>query len=174
MARERRYHTATLLPDGMVLVAGDYAGDAFSNSAELYDPRTRTWTPTGSMIHGRWDFTAALLRDGTVLVAGTEGDSTRSAELYDPRTGTWTATGTMVEARHWPTATLLPDGTVLIAGGENGMNGIHEVASAELYDSRRRTWIATASMAAARRLHTATLLPDGTVLVAGEIRRRLS
>ena len=168
MARERRYHTATLLPDGKVLVAGDYAGDAFSNSAELYDPRTRTWTPTGSMIHGRWDFTATLLPDGTVLVAGTEGDSTRSAELYDPRTGTWTATGTMVEARHWPTATLLPDGTVLIAGGENGMNGIHEVASAELYDPRSRTWTASASMEVARRLHTATLLPDGTVLVAGE------
>ena len=168
MARTRHYHTATLLPDGMVLVAGDYAGDAFSNSAELYDPRTRTWTTTGSMIHGRWDFTATLLPDGTVLVAGTEGDSTKSAELYDARTGTWTATGTMVEARNWSTATLLPDGTVLVAGGDNSINGIaHEVASAELYDPRRRTWIETASMDVARRLHTATLLPDGTVLVAG-------
>ena len=74
----------------------------------------------------------------------------------------------MVEARNWSAATLLPDGTVLVAGGDNGINGIaHEVASAELYDPRSRTWIATAPMDAARRLHTATLLPDGTVLVAG-------
>jgi uncharacterized delta-60 repeat protein len=170
MVRARHYHTATLLPDGMVLVAGDFAGDAFS--AELYDPRTGTWTPTGSMIHGRWDFTATLLPDGSVLVAGTESDSTRSAELYDPRTGRWTATGTMIDARHFATATLLPDGTVLVAGGENGMSGIpHEVASAELYDPRSRAWTPTASMEVARRNHTATLLPDGTVLVAGGVVR---
>jgi WD40 repeat protein len=165
MVKGRHYHTATLLSDGRVLVAGDYAD--FASSAELYDPRTGTWTATGSMIHGRWDYTATLLPDGTVLVAGTEGD--RSAELYDPRSGIWTATGSMMAARHMHTATLLPNGTVLVTGGGDGTvdGGNLAQASAELYDPSSGRWTATAIMDAARRMHTATLLPDGTVLVAG-------
>ncbi len=167
MVTGHRAHTATLLPDGTVLVAGDAVD--FSSSAELYDPRTGTWTATGSMSQGSWDDTATLLPDGTVLVAGTEGAN--SAELYDPRTRTWTATGSMSQARSQHAATLLPDGTVLVTGGNDGIVDGDDpaVASAELYDPVSGRWTTTANMNTARRLHTATRLPDGAVLVAGGV-----
>jgi WD40 repeat protein len=169
MVHEHDRHTATLLPDGTVLVAGG----GQTAVAELYDPRTDTWTATGPMAHGHWDCTATLLPDGTVLVAG--GESTRSAELYDPHTGLWTETGSMsFYAQH--TATLLPDGLVLVTGGGGGNGSLEEAAQvegldfakpAELYDPRTGTWTKTASMSIKRGGHTATLLPDGRVLVAG-------
>jgi hypothetical protein len=85
--------TATVLRDGTVLVAGgrDPSGRTLA-SAELYDPRSRTWTPTTSMHVRRWHHTATLFLDGTVLVAGgtRSGDATGSPERYDPRSATWT------------------------------------------------------------------------------------
>ena len=111
----RTFHTATLLPDGEVLVAG--GEDSNSNrlaNAELYDPTTGTWTATGSLNTARSGHTATLLPDGKVLVAGgfeSESDNfLASAELYDPATGSWTATGSLNTARAGQTATLLPDG----------------------------------------------------------------
>ena len=104
MAIPRSEHTATLLPNGQVLVAGGYAGFIGRTlaSAELYDPATGTWTATGSMATARSDHTATLLPNGQVLVAG--GIDTTgflaSAELYDPATGVWTATGSMATARY--------------------------------------------------------------------------
>ena len=97
----RAFHTATLLRDGRVLVAGGYT-DSASRSAELYDPRSRTWTPTGDLITARNAHTATLLLDGKVLVAGgsrTNAAPIREAELYDPATGTWTSAGNLRQAR---------------------------------------------------------------------------
>jgi hypothetical protein len=108
-----------------------------------------------------------------VLVAGgsifSGPGSLASAELYDPDSGTWTATGSMSQARSFITATLLRDGRVLVAGGGvDGEVGIQPLASAELYDPDSGTWRATGSMHAARgRLHTETLLAEGTVLATG-------
>src|SRR3990170_4104235 len=90
MAAARDGHTATLLPDGTVLVAGGVGTSGELASAELYDPRSGTWVPTGNMIETRFTHTATLLRDGTVLVAGGfsgggSGSTPASAELYDPR-----------------------------------------------------------------------------------------
>src|SRR6266513_940850 len=97
----RRSHTATLLPNGMLLVAGGVAFSGPFASAELYDPASGTWTATGSLGTARYLHTTTLLPDGKVLVAG--GRSTTitvaSAELYDPASGTWTATGSIVIGR---------------------------------------------------------------------------
>jgi deoxycytidylate deaminase len=164
MGNARREHTATLLPNGRVLVAGG-TGPSYLSSAELYDPGTGTWTATGSMGTARRDHTATLLANGKVLVAGGyNGSYLSNAELYDPGTGTWTATGSLGTARTAHTATLLPNGKVLVAGG-SGSSGY--LRSAELYDPGRGIWVATVSMGTARRNPTATLLPNDKVLVAG-------
>jgi len=182
----RHYHTATLLTDGRVLVAGGAGSDVGSNSlvasAELYDPSSGTWTATGRMGGIRIGHTAGLLPDGTVLVAGGgsyiggNGSPLASAELYVPSSGQWTTTGGMLEARHGHTATPLPDGTVLAAGGfgssSEEVSPINtSLASAELYDRRSGSWTATGTMDEGRAKHTATLLSDGTVLVARPLSR---
>jgi hypothetical protein len=181
MMEARVDFTATLLPDGRVLVTGGDRGfDAVPRalaSAELYDPATGTWTATASMSTGRYRHTATLLPNGKVLVAGGNVDSSgslgvrcclASAELYDPSTGLWTATGSMIDARVAHTATLLLDGTVLVAGGANAL-GIPP--GAELYDPASGRWTATGSMDdannPARYDHSATLLRDGRVFVIG-------
>ena len=128
----RSRHTATLLPNGKVLVAGGNNGPALS-SAELYDPATGTWTATGSLGTARERPTATLLPNGKVLVAGgasNQSNFLNSAELYDPATGTWAATGSLGTARAYHTATLLPNGKVLVAGGSN--NAFQVFSSTEL------------------------------------------
>ena len=66
----RFHHTATLLPDGRVLVVGGESGHDPLASAELYDPATGTWSDTGSLRTARDSHTATLLPNGMVLVAG--------------------------------------------------------------------------------------------------------
>ncbi|KFA91674.1 Kelch repeat-containing protein, partial [Archangium violaceum] len=121
MTSRRMDHTATLLPSGKVLVAGGYVhvsdtsdSNGPSATAELYEPATGTWSPTGSMLSPRQYHTATLLPSGKVLVTG-GGDN--SGELYDPVTGTWARTDAMSTSRGKHTATLLPSGKVLVAGG---------------------------------------------------------
>src|SRR6266436_6398683 len=92
----RYWHTATLLPNGKVLVAGGYDGVNYLSSAELYDPATGTWTATGSLGAARAAHTATLLPNGMVLVAGGDDSSFNrlaSAELYAPASGSWSVTG---------------------------------------------------------------------------------
>ena len=173
MATARRFHTATLLPSGKVLVAGgDDSGSALA-SAELYDPSTATFSPTGNMTVPREGPTATLLSNGKVLIAGgsdASGAAVASAELYDPSTGTFTATpGSMTAARAAHTATLLPSGKVLIAGGDvffYNRSG-QSLASAEIFDPGTGMFTATGSMTVPRESHTATLLSSGKVLIAG-------
>jgi hypothetical protein len=127
------------LTNGKVLVAGGYCEDinpGSSAGAELYDPSTGTFTPTGDMTAGRDFHTATPLGDGTVLIAGGMPIAvSTTAELYDPATGMFSRTGNMTTSRLWGhTSTLLLDGTVLIAGGvDNGSLNGGVLASAELY-----------------------------------------
>ncbi|WP_437759300.1 kelch repeat-containing protein [Sorangium sp. So ce1389] len=166
MNSARADHTATLLPDGRLLVAGGYGPEGSLDSAELFDPASGGWSLLSSMVTARTAHTATLLPDGRVLIAGGEGPGgvLDSAELFDPASGGWSLLPPMLAARADHTATLLPDGRVLVAGGadpEGALNG------AELFDPGSGTWVAVRRMAAARTDHTATLLPDGQVLVAG-------
>jgi len=107
-----------------------------------------------------------------VLLAGgnsfdTYGSPLASAELYDPGTGTFSATGSMTAARKYHSATLLPNGMVLVAGGNGGHLGTTFWANAELYDPASGIFASTGSMTVGKWAHTATLLQNGTVLVAG-------
>ncbi|HJW23081.1 MAG TPA: kelch repeat-containing protein, partial [Candidatus Limnocylindrales bacterium] len=138
-------------------------------SAELYDPKAGTFSPTGSMAAPRGWQTATLLTDGRVLVAGGEQARTdlARAEIYNPKTGTFSPTGSMTVGRVYHAATLLSDGRVLVVGGGSDYSGDKFLASAELYDPHTGTWTATGSMADQRNLLTVTLLDNGRVLVAG-------
>ena len=171
-------HTATLLSNGTVLIAGGYTSTlanppAFTTdlaNAELYDPTTLSFAATGNMTTARGYHTATLLNNGQALItggAGANGGVLASAELYDPTTGVFTATGSMTTARNGHTATLLSNGQVLITGGNNGSSSSSYLASAEIYDPTTGVFTATGSMSVARMSDTATLLNDGQVLVAG-------
>jgi hypothetical protein len=125
---------------------------------------------TGSLNVPREVATATLLRDGTVLVTGgtnTGGFAMASSETYDPSNGRFTLAGSMNTARIGHTATLLPSGKVLIAGGSQQWSTTPTFRSAELYDPVTRTFTYTGSLNVARYVHTATLLPNGKVLIAG-------
>jgi hypothetical protein len=172
MTRQRAAHTATLLPNGKVLVAGGFAGDEQSlASAELFDLATGIFASAGDMSAPRVGHTATLLPNGKVLIAGGyNGNYLASAELYDPAAGTFTSTSRMVTARNGHVAILLPNGKVLLAGGVGV--GWTFLADAELYDPATNTFTATGNMLAARESHTATLLANGKVLIAGGHRGR--
>jgi hypothetical protein len=151
MTTARSGHTAVLLLDGRVLIAG---GDA-AGSAELYDPSSGTFVLSGRMIEPRYYQTATRLANGQVLIAGGSNDST--GELYDPATGMFSLTGEMRTHQNWQVAALLASGLVLVAGD----------VDAELYDPATGTFLPAGPYASRSRGTTATLLADGRVLLVG-------
>jgi N-acetylneuraminic acid mutarotase len=152
--------TATLLPNGSVVVAGGGYGISQNTVQIFVSTNTTSITNTSSMAVARASHTATLLPNGLVLVP-----SSPNSELYNPATGTWSNTASLNTGRTSHTATMLPNGKLLVAGGvDSGLNGL---ASAELYDFSSRTWTNTGSMTTSRQTHTATLLLNGRVLVAG-------
>ena len=175
---QRSYHTATLLQNGNVLVAGGWPGGSGAlDSAELYDPSTSTWSRTGNLVTGRYWHTATQLQNGKVLVAGglldvapNRGQIEASAELYDPIEGIWTRTGDLNEVHSSHTATQMQDGKVLVASGDNPYDNYDENnGTAEIYDPGTATWSNTGNLRVIRNSHTATLLPSGKVLVTGGV-----
>ena len=173
MTTPRVYHTATLLQDGTVLVAGGENNGTVTASAEIYSPATNTWAVTGSMANAREGHTATLLSNGQVLVVG--GGAGATAEIYDPTAETWTATGSLNVIRQGQTASLLQNGMVLVAGGccttvtPPGYSTPVSAAltSSELWNPATGQWTLTGNMVNMHSNHTANVLSDGTVLVAG-------
>ena len=183
----RRDHTATLLPDGWVLVVGgsDQAGQALA-SAELYNPATGVWSTVGSLSTARFRHTATLISGGRVLIAGGEDNfylpkfTSTEIFVYDSvsHTGSFVAGPEMSAGRADHTATLLIDGRVLVAGGWNtSLQGY----DAELYtpDSGVGSFAATGAMQQRRVGHGAALLTcppstscawGGQVLIAGGVK----
>lgn len=167
-------HTATLLPNGEVLVAGGFALPVNGNAmVERYDPAKNSWRAAAPMFTPRVGHTATLLRDGQVLVAGGSPDARNtglaSAERYDPLSDRWLPASAMNTTRVGHTATLLPDGRVLVVGGTTLAGGVGQyLASAELYDPATNRWTATGALATPRSGHQAVLLATGQVLVMAE------
>ena len=123
------------------------------------------------MIHTPASLPATLLRDGTVLVGDISNDNpdnpSYGAELYDPGTGTWSSTGNPLPLGYADTATLLDDGRVLVTGYNDCCIQKGQTVESQVYDPDTGTWSATGKMVTPRYNHTATLLPDGRVLVSG-------
>jgi N-acetylneuraminic acid mutarotase len=161
------------LRDGRVLATGDIGtwqeDFVITGIAEAYDPATGRWSGAGRMITPRVGHTMTLLDDGTVLVAGglDQYDMPVGAEIYDPVANRWEIAPPMRTLRFGHTATRLPDGSVLVAGGSDDDFYGAAIAGAERYDPVQREWLDASQLSAARYHHTATLLPDGEVLVVG-------
>ena len=174
----RASHTATVLTDGRVLIAGGLNGNTALASAVLIDPVSGAVRATGSLQQPRGRHTATLLKDGRVLIAGgfaVSGSMTTtpmdSAEIYDPASGQFTAVGNMTSARAYHAAALLPDGRVLICGGAGAVSGTGVTPllnTAELFDPATGRFTAAANMMAMRSGHTATTLDTGQVLVTSQ------
>lgn len=166
MNSPRAGHTATLLGDGTVLLAGGESQDEAVKYAEIYLPGSHQYIPTGDLAINRSEHTATLLSDGAVLIVG-GADGAAPAELYDPLKQSFSKLPGRLKARLLHTATRLKDGKVLITGGKRRPGSQTPMDSAEIYDPIYRTFTATGDLKRARHSHSATLLGNGKVLIAG-------
>jgi len=170
MATARRGHTATRLADGRVLIAGGVTccgvdGEIIVGTAEIYDPATGQFQPTGSMATPRAFHAATLLADGRVLVTGgfvaVDGSTTGSGEVYDQSTGQFSPAGAMQVGRVVHSAILLTDGRVLV------LSGLQASAATDIFDPTEGRWSPGPTLEPAWAASTATLLRNGKVLVFG-------
>ena len=169
LAVARHLHTANLLPNGNVIITGGL-GAAVLNSTEIYDPATGLWTTVADMATARQQHTATVLADGRLLaVAGFGTAALSSAELYDAALNTWSPAASLASARRLHSATLIPGGKVLVTGGTASLTlpASSSVAASQIYDPALNLWASAATLAAGRNQHTATLLNNDRVLVAG-------
>jgi len=173
MTTARAGHTATILPDFKVLIAG--GGDANGTvlaSTEIYDPTQETFSRAANLTVPRQGHIAAVLSDGKILIAGGatagphHGTGLSSAEDYDLETGKFSPRGNMHARRVRAAVTTLRDGSPLVTGGTDGD---HSLDSAETYSVLTGKWTLVGKMASPRVSHTSTLLQDGRVLIVGGV-----
>lgn len=172
MATVRAGHTATLLPNGSVLVAGGQTSFSTETAAvEVYDPVTETWIAVGNMTEERENHTATLLANGKVLVAGGYNHSgggvtfTASMDVFDPAANTWTRMPTsLATPRAQHAAALLPDGNLLLIGGTSKLGPLN-TAERVAIDGSGTTLEASPVVG---NVTVATTLPDGTILACGD------
>jgi hypothetical protein len=178
MSVDRGFHTATVISGGRVLVTGGKNSTAglpatARATTEIYTISTGAWSAGPTMLAARTNHTATLLNDGRVLVVGGQDGTLPlgSAEILDPSltVPSWTAAAPLTTPRRNHTATLLPDGTVLVTGGDDAAATLAYLTSTEIYAPAAGpgAWTAGPVMTHTRSTHTATLLNNGTVLVAG-------
>ena len=184
MSLTRGTHTATLLGDGRILIAGgdDASGrlDAITDTAEIFDPSTGRWDQAGAMSWQRTAHAAVALNDGRALLVGGAGVKQTDiqqqgqslplleAETFDPSTDTWSLAGEISIPREGLAIAKLADGNILISGGDNGSGEDDSVVNtAEVFDAASGIWSLTASMSISRQGHSAVLLRNGAVLVSG-------
>lgn len=176
MSVTRSGASAVELPDGRILVAGGDNGyppnEGDQWSADIYDPATKVFTPTGRMSEGRSDASATRLPDGRVLILGgrQSGNLLGGAELFDPATGTFTSANQMGTRRAGQAAVLLPDGRVAIIGGETEPGIVNGSVAAkpdvEYFDPATGQYAAGPSDPDLSWLDpSATVLPDGQILI---------
>jgi hypothetical protein len=182
MGKARRLHSVTLLQDGRVLIAGGFVccvvegqtvRETATDSAEIFDPATGHFTPTGSMTVARALHQATLLPDGRVLMSGGFGEpspgtpGTEHAEVFDPATGTFGPAGDLHATRFLHSAVLLTDGRVLVVGGVANPGDRGAVTLTEIYDPTANAWASGPTLQTSWLGSTATLLGNGKVLVFG-------
>lgn len=178
-------HALASLEDGRVLAIGGTLDDFLigpgTARVEIYDPQADTWVLAAEMNVPRERPRAITLPDGRILITGTSRapygnpQGALGSEVFDPETGTWTLTSPMTEPRTNHTLTPLPDGTVLAAGGNDPRETMHvPLASTEIFDPATDTWTAGPDLAHARSEHTATLMPDGSILFIGGVMQQES
>ena len=177
-----QYSTIVALQNGgALLVHNAYTADD-EIGAEIYDPDADEWRVVPGMRGARGVPKAAVLSDGRVLAIGATIDTTGegeylvqtvkgSAEIYDPATGAWTPTGDMVGARvYFSALTSLPDGRALASGGMGQGDGAElQMFTTEIYDPDTNAWTPGPNLLEPRYGHSATALPDGSVLIAGGV-----
>ena len=168
LTEPRNGHTATLLPSGLVLLAGGWGLRERLDSCDVFDPQSGQFTSARRMAQPRAGHTATLLKNGAVLIAG--GKSARNqlvvaAEMYGTVTGQFEIGPKLNEGRENHTATLLLDGRVLVVGGGDGQGRV--LASAEMFDPNTNQFTPAGNMRVPRYKHAAAWLPDGSVLIVG-------
>jgi hypothetical protein len=173
LTRPRFGFTATLLPNGRILVVGGGWGSAPAQTAELYDPATGTSEPVNHPLTPRYYGAAVALSDGRVALVGGEdkdGTAIRAIEIYDPKTNTFTLGGDAVEGRFRPAVASLRDGRILMAGGVPYSRSNEAFGSIEIYDPAVGQSAVAGRMETERSFAQAVSLKDGTILLAGGYR----